>query len=114
MRPDPGAAGPGFIRTRATVPITPGMSRFAALGRRLRFVTVTPDTERAYDLSKNRVHQALRRSERLSMVSLALGFPVAAGVLFALAPPGPVPVAMAAMLVVSLAVLSRVELALAS
>ena len=96
------------------MPINRGMSRLAALRRRLRFVTVTPDTERAYDLSKNRVHQALRPSERLSMVSLALGFPVAAGALLQVAPPGHVPVVMAAMLVVSLAVLSRVELALAS
>jgi len=90
------------------------MSRFAALRRRLRFVTVTPDIDRAYELSRDRVLERLRPSERLSMVSLATGFVLAAATLLALAPPGAIPAGLAVVLVLALAAMSRVELVLAT
>jgi len=102
------------LRSTGSVPITAGMSRFAELRRRLRSITVTPDTERAFDTSRRVVLQRLKPSERLSVTASAIGFVVAALVLLELAPPAHVPVGMAVLLVAGLAVLSRIELALAT
>ena len=90
------------------------MRRLVALARRLRFVTVTPDTEMAYELTHGRKHVRLEPRERLSMLTTGVGFVVAATVLLTLAPPGHVKPGLAVMLVVALAVMSRVELVLAS
>ena len=90
------------------------MRRLVALARRLRFVTVTPDTEMAYELTHGRKHVRLEPRERFSMLTTGIGFVVAATALLTLAPPGHVKPGLAVMLVVALAVMSRVELVLAS
>ena len=90
------------------------MRRLVALARRLRFVTVTPDTEMAYELTHGRKHVRLEPRERISMLTTGIGFVVAATALLTLAPPGHVKPGLAVMLVVALAVMSRVELVLAS
>jgi putative nucleotidyltransferase with HDIG domain len=90
------------------------MSRLVELGARLRTVTLRPDTEREFDATRARVRARMKGSERLSMLAVASAFLVASLALPAAARVEPVPVAMAAVLVVGYTVLSRVELVLAS
>jgi putative nucleotidyltransferase with HDIG domain len=103
-----------ILRRRALVPITTRMSRLAQLRRRLLSVTVTPDADRGFDDARTRLHERLRPSERVSRVVLAAGFLAAALALVLIAPSGHVSPGTAVMLVAGLAILSRVELALAS
>jgi putative nucleotidyltransferase with HDIG domain len=95
--------------------MTAGMSRLAELCRRLRAITVTPDTERDFDDARRRLAERPPRSERRVTLALALAFLAASAALLAAAPPpAGVPAGYAVLLVLGLALLSRVELALAS
>jgi putative nucleotidyltransferase with HDIG domain len=102
-----------ILRSRALVPITRGMSRIAELRRRLRSLTVTPDAERDFDVSRRLTRDRIQPSERLSLVVLAGGFAIAASALLLAAAPAHVPVGVALLTTLGLAVLSRIELALA-
>jgi putative nucleotidyltransferase with HDIG domain len=96
------------------MPITTCMSRLAALRRRLRFVTVTPDADRGFDDVRGRLRERLKPSERRSRFVLAVGFLAGTVALALAAPSGPIAPATAVGLVLALALLSRIEIAIAS
>src|SRR3954447_7466657 len=91
------------------------MRRLARLRHRLLSVTVTPDTDRSFDDALRRRAARKPRSEHLIALGIAGAFLMAASALL-VASPGrvDVPVGTAVVLVAALAVLARVEIALAS
>jgi putative nucleotidyltransferase with HDIG domain len=90
------------------------MRPVSRLRDRLRSLTLTPDTEGAFDDALRRRAERKPRDENRIALALAVAFVVAACALLAMSPPAGVPVGTAALLVAALAVLSRVEIALAS
>src|SRR4051794_27521340 len=91
----------------------PRMRRLSKLRDRLRSLTLTPDAERGFDDARRRLPERPPRDERRIELALGLAFLAAASVL-AVGGGGDVPAAMALALVVSLASLSRVEVAIGS
>ena len=92
----------------------PHMRRLSQLRDRLRSLTLTPDTEGAFDDALRRRAERKPRDERRVALLLAAAFVAVSVALLVLSPPASAPVGTAVMLVVGLAVLSRVEIALAS
>src|SRR4051794_27347814 len=89
------------------------MRRLSQLRARLRSLTFTPDAERGFDDARRRLPERPPRDERRIALAFGLTFLVAA-TLLAAAGGGDVPAGMALALVVSLAILSRVEVAIGS
>jgi putative nucleotidyltransferase with HDIG domain len=90
------------------------MRRLSQLRDRVRALTITPETEGAFDDALRRRAERKPRDENRIALALAAVFLAASAALLALSPPAGLPVGTAAALVVALAVLSRVEIALAS
>jgi putative nucleotidyltransferase with HDIG domain len=90
------------------------MRRLSQLRDRVRALTITPGTEGAFDDALRRRAERKPRDENRIALAMAGVFLAASVALLALSPPGGLPVGTAAALVVALAVLSRVEIALAS
>ena len=103
-----------MLSGRALVPITRAMSRLAELRRRLRSLTLAPDTEGGFDDARRRLPERPPRSEKRITLALAAAFVGAGALLAAAAPPSGLDAGLAPVLVLGLAMLSRVELALAS
>jgi putative nucleotidyltransferase with HDIG domain len=90
------------------------MRLLAHLQHRLRSVILHPDTERGFDDARRRLAERPPRSERRIAVAMAAAFVAAAATLLVAAPPAGVPAGLAVVLVIALALLSRVEIAIAS
>jgi putative nucleotidyltransferase with HDIG domain len=90
------------------------MRCLSKLRDRLRSLTITPDTEGAFDDALRRRTARKPRDEHRIAMFLAVAFVAASSALLAVRPPASVPVGTALLLVTALAVLSRVEIALAS
>jgi putative nucleotidyltransferase with HDIG domain len=117
-----GALDPPFVHGEVPVGDVPqspdaraddhGMRCLSQLRDRLRSLTMTPDTEGAFDDARRRLGERAPRSERRIDAVLAAGFAGAAAGL-AIAGPAPAPAGTAVALVLALAVLARVEIDLA-
>jgi putative nucleotidyltransferase with HDIG domain len=90
------------------------MRRVSQLRDRLRSLTLTPETEGAFDDALRRRAERKPRDENRIELAFAVAFVATCGALLAVCPPAGVPVGTAALLVAALALLSRVEIALAS
>src|SRR5690348_16307891 len=90
------------------------MRRVSELRDRLRSLTLTPETEGAFDDALRRRAERKPRDENRIELAFAVAFAATCGALLAMCPPAGVPVGTAALLVAALALLSRVEIALAS
>ena len=90
------------------------MRHVSRLRDRLRSLTLTPHTEGAFDDALRRRAERKPRDEHRIALALAAAFLAASVGLVAVSPPAGVPLGTAVLLVAALAVLSRVEIALAS
>src|SRR3954454_16222059 len=89
------------------------MRRLSQLRDRLRTLTITPDTEGAFDDARRRRAERMPSPEQRVDNAMALAFLAAATALAIAAHGTAVPARTAAALVVAMAVLSRVEIDLA-